>query len=493
MIKTLYGKIVVILLSLFFVTGLLFVLVTLFTTRLYVQEGAQRLNSNLADYLVSQRFFLQEGKVNKVALKESFAMLMDINPSIELYLLDPKGAIMAYSAPDEKVKRKRVDLAPIHLFLSKGGSLPILGDDPRGLNRQKVFSVSPIPQEGPLEGYLYIILGGEEYDSVASMLQKNYIFRLSIWITIAGLLCVVIIGLYLFKVLTKRLRKLASAMETFEKGDFLEPVTFITSDRDSDDEIDRLGSIFSKMSDRIFHQITTIKETDKLRRELVSNVSHDLRTPLTSLQGYLETLLLKGDELDREEQKQYLETAINHSKRLGKLITELFELSKLESRETEVKAEPFHIGELVQDMVQKNELLAQKKNITLKTAFPEKLPFVLADIALIERAIQNLIDNALRYTKRGSTITIALKPEKSMIAVKVTDEGTGIKEQDIPYIFDRFYRAQKEQGKDSDSTGLGLAITKRIVELHGSSIDVLSELNMGTTFSFRLPVYRTNP
>ena len=173
------------------------------------------------------------------------------------------------------------------------------------------------------------------------------------------------------------------------------------------------------------------------------------------------------------------------------LISELFELSKLESQETEIKSEPFHIGELVQDMVQKNQLLAQKKNIIIKMEFPENLPFVFADIGLIERAIQNLLDNALLYTKEGSTITLTLKPYETKITVQVSDEGYGIKEQDIPYIFDRLYRVQKQKKEDSDSTGLGLAITKRIIELHGSSIEVLSELNRGTTFTFYLPVYRT--
>lgn len=492
MFKTLYRKIALILLCLFFFTGLLFVMVTLFTTKLYVQEGAQKLNSNLADYLVTQKFFIRDGKVNDKALKESFDMMMGINPSIELYLLDPTGKIMAYSAPDEKVKRRRVSLEPLTYFLSEGSRLPILGDDPRGVDRQKVFSVSPIPRKGPLEGYLYIILGGEDYDSITNMLQKNYVFRLSMWITIAGLLFVFAAGLYLFKVLTKRIQKLSLAMETFKESNFLEPVTFPADDEDSGDEIDRLGVIFSKMSDRIIYQISTIKETDRLRRELVSNISHDLRTPLTSLQGYLETLSLKDNVLRPEEKKNHLEIAIKHSNRLRRLITELFELSKLESKETEVKSEPFHIGELVQDMVQKNQLIAQKKNIVIKMEFPENLPFVFADIGLIERAIQNLLDNALQYTKEGSTITLTLKPQETKITVQVSDEGYGIKEQDIPYIFDRLYRVQKQKKEDSDSTGLGLAITKRIIELHGSSIEVLSKLNIGTTFSFNLPVYKAN-
>ncbi len=489
MFKTLYRKIAVILLCLFLFTGLLFVLVTIFTTELYVQNGAQELNSNLAEYLVTHKFFIQDGKVNDKALKESFDMLMGINPSIELYLLDPTGGIMAYSAPDEKVKRKRVSLEPVKYFLSDGRRLPILGDDPRGIDRQKVFSVSPIPKNGPLEGYLYIILGGENYDSITNMLRRNYVFKLSIWIIITGLLLVLIIGLYLFKVLTKRIQKLTLAMEIFKDSNFLEPVALHAA-KGSGDEIDRLGVIFSKMSDRIIYQISTIKEADKMRRELVSNISHDLRSPLTSLQGYLEALLIKDKVLRPEEKKNHLEIAIKHSNRLRKLITELFELSKLQSQETVVKSEPFHIGELVQDIVQKNQLVAQKKNIVIKMEFSEEIPFVFADIGLIERAIQNLLDNALQNTKKDSNIILTLNPQTTKIMVQVSDEGYGIEEQDIPYIFDRLYSVQKQKNEDSDSTGLGLAITKRIIELHGSSIEVLSKKIIGTTFTFYLPVYK---
>ncbi len=488
MFKTLYRKIAVILLCLFFFTGLLFVLVTFFTTELYVQEGAQKLNRNLAEYLVTHKFFIKDGKVNDKALKESFDMLMGINPSIELYLLDPAGSIMAYSAPDEKIKRKRVSLEPLKNFLSDESRLPILGDDPRGADRQKVFSVSPIPRNGPLEGYLYIILGGENYDSITNLLRRNYVFKLSIWIILAGLLLVLIAGLYLFKVLTKRIQKLTLAMEGFKESNFLESVA-LHAVKAPGDEIDRLGVIFSKMSDRIIYQISTIKEADKMRRELVSNISHDLRSPLTSLQGYLEALLIKDKVLCPEEKKNHLEIAIKHSNRLRKLITDLFELSKLQSQEAVVKFEPFHIGELVQDIIQKNQLVAQKKNIAIKLESSKNMRFVFADIGLIERAIQNLLDNALQNTKENSNIILTLKHQATKIMVQVSDEGYGIEEQDIPYIFDRLYRVQKQKRVDSDSTGLGLAITKRIIELHESSIEVLSEINVGTTFTFHLPVY----
>ena len=487
MFKTLYGKIVLVLSGMFIVIGLMYILLTLFTTRLYIQEGAQRLNHDLAAYLVSEMTFIKDGNINKRALKESFDMLMKINQNIEVYLLDPKGEILAYSAPPGKVKRKTVSLNPIKNFYEKSENLPILGDNPRNWNQQKVFSASPIPTDGLLEGYLYIILGSEEYDNIAQMLKKNYVLRLSTGVAVAGLIFVFVTGLFLFRYLTRRLRKLTSAMELFKQGNFLKPVlNLLPRDKDEGDEIDRLNVVFCEMSSRITEQIDKIQQSDIQRRELISNVSHDLRTPLTSLQGYLETLQLKGEKTIPHELLTYLDIALNHSKRLENLIAELFELAKLDSHDIEVNIEPFHLGELAQDILQKFHLLAENKKITLETKIPENLSFVAADIGLIERAIQNILDNALRCTNEGGKIKLVLIERKESIYIQIEDNGCGICQEDIPFIFDRFYRTKK---KDTGS-GLGLAITKRIVELHGSHVDLISKLNIGSIFFFYLPVYK---
>ncbi|RMF90031.1 MAG: sensor histidine kinase, partial [Nitrospinota bacterium] len=171
MLKTLYGKLAAVLFALLALIGLFNILLTLVTSQLYLQEVNQRLHRTLAEHLVSEQPLIKEGEVNEGALQEMFHMLMVINPSIEIYLLDPFGTILAFSAPPGKVKRHRVSLQPIRRFLRHPDRLPILGDDPRSLRRQKIFSVAPVKREGRLEGYLYVVLGGEEYDSIARRLQ----------------------------------------------------------------------------------------------------------------------------------------------------------------------------------------------------------------------------------------------------------------------------------------------------------------------------------
>jgi signal transduction histidine kinase len=493
-LKTLYSKIALILLGLFSLIGILVIIIALFSTQLYIQEGAQKLNYNLARYLVSEMVFIKNGQINKNSLKKSFDILMQINHNIEVYLLDTKGKLLAYSAPAGKVKREFVSLVPIKQFIKKTRKLPILGDDPRHPNREKVFSVSPVPIEGELEGYLYIILGSEEYDSIASMLNSNYIFRLSISIAVAGLVFVFIMGLFLFRYTTRRLQYLSVAIEKYKQRGFREPFdTLHLIKNNSGDEIDRLGKIVGEMSIRIMEQMNEIRQADANRRELISNISHDLRTPLASMRGYLETLHLSGADIDPEDKQLFLATALKHTERLSKLISELFELAKLDSSETKTVFEPFRLDELIQDIVQKINLTAQKKNIEIQPEYPHDPLFTYGDIGLIERALQNLIDNSIKYTDNGGFIKIILSKEDDDICVRVMDNGCGISKEDIPYISDRYYFVKNNAKDDSIGTGLGLAITRRIIELHSSKIEVTSESGEGTTFIFKLPLYKTSP
>ena len=427
--------------------------------------------------------------------RTSFTSSMVINPSIELYLLDPQGTILTFSAPPGKVKRQHISLDPLNRFLSGAEDFPILGDDPRDLTQQKAFSVFPIETlGGSIEGYLYIILGREEFDSVMQMLEQSYILRLSVWTVGAVLILTLLAGLLCVKLLTRKLNTLALAMDTFKRGELsAQPdISSHSNARPSaierGDEIDQLKATFVRMAELIRQQVCRLKETDRLRRELVANVSHDLRTPVTSLQGYLETLLLKEGALSSQDRRQYLGIATAQSKRLRDLIAELFELAKLNSQEMKPRIESFAFGELVQDVVQKFRVIVEAKQVTLQAKLGEELPAVSADIGLIERVLENLIENALRYTQQEGRITVSLSRMGEKIMTQVTDTGCGIPPSGLPHIFDRYYQVGKKHQEGKTGAGLGLAITKRILELHGSAIEVQSIVGQGTIFSFYLSV-----
>ncbi|MEE8481947.1 MAG: histidine kinase dimerization/phospho-acceptor domain-containing protein, partial [Acidiferrobacterales bacterium] len=305
MIRTLYGKLAAVLLGLLLFVAFLFIYMTQLSTSLYQQEVSQKLNRELAANLVSGRKLIQKGVVNEAALKQIFGMYMVINPSIEIYLLNTQGQIMAHSAPTGKVKRGYVDLNPVLQFIDTKMQYPIVGDNPRNINGQKVFSAAAIRQQGKLQGYLYVILGSDQYDSVVELLSGSYILKMSVWAGAAGLLVVLVVGLLLFAWLTRRLTFLTQAIDNFSKNKFSNAIDFPVDQTIFRDEIDRLGQAFNTMSRRIMSQVKRLTRNDSLRRELVANVSHDLRTPLASLQGYLETLRLKETTLSDSEKSEY--------------------------------------------------------------------------------------------------------------------------------------------------------------------------------------------
>jgi len=487
MFNSLYSKISAGLAGLFLIVGLMFIGVTVFSTDMYQQEVSQKLNLGLARQIVKERLLMKEGRVNQEALKDIFHMLMVINPGIEIYLLDPKGKILTFSAPKGSVKRDHIDLVPVKKWLKGQLKAPIQGDDPKSRRKKKVFSAAPINREGILEGYLYVILGGEEYDSVAQKLKASYILQLSAWMIVAGLLLALATGLMLFALLTGRLKKLAITMDAFKRGDTNAPVNFpVHKAHGATDEIDRLSTTFKEMAGRIETQMEELRASDKMRRELVANVSHDLRTPLATLQGYIETLLIKENQYSPEERRHYLEIAIQHCQRLNKLVSELLELAQLESARMLIHPEAFNIQELVQDVSLKFFLAAEQKKIKLVTCSEEALPFVTADIALVERALENLIENALHYTPENGCVTIEILQE-SDIVIRVHDTGAGILKQDLDHIFERFYPLHQNTKNRENHSGLGLAITSKIVELHNRKIIVTTDPGKGSCFSFSLP------
>jgi len=487
MLRTLYAKLALVLLVLLLGIGLVYALISSSLARHYLQEVSQQFNRDLAGKLVADRNLVAEGRLNEQALKETFQQYMVINPSIEIYLLDIDGTILSYSADPGKVKRRQVSLEPIRAFLQGEGSYPLLGDDPRSHDRRKAFSVTPVPSPEHPQGYLYVVLRGEEFDSVEQVIRDSYFNRLSGWALVGSLGFGLLAGLLIFHLLTRRLHRLSAAMDGFQRGNFTGHTPYCSPPAIAPDEVDRLGLTFDQMANRISAQIDQLREQDSLRRELVAQVSHDLRTPLASLRGYLESLQLKEAELSPAQRSEYLSIALRQSESLTRLVSELFELAKLEARETRPSPEPFAAAELAQDVVQKLRLRADRQGVSLEMEPARALPLVFADIALTERVLDNLIENAIEHTPEGGKVVVSLKPQGQGIEVAVADTGCGISDQDLPHIFDPFYRTA-EQRNSASHAGLGLAIAHRIVTLQGGEIRAETQSGNGSVFSFTLPL-----
>jgi len=487
----LYGKLSLVLLSVTTLSSAAIVALGAWSNNQYHQEVTQRLNAGLAAYIIAhlkKPLINDNGAVRQASLKSIAMHTMMINPLVEVYLLDTTGKILGHALHSNDVVRTHVDLKPVHRFLAGHRFGPLVGDDPRNVNRQKIFSAAPVPNNGSTQGYLYVVLSSSSEQSIAAQLSGSYIVKVSVSAVLLLLGGMVLSLLLSFRKITRPLQRLTQQAQTFQNDLAPEtgsndPQTPVTS------ELQALEGAFIAMRERIKLQLDEIKKNEKLRRELISNISHDLRTPLASIQGYVETLILKNDQLNAEKQQQYLNIALKHCRKLNKLVVELFELSKLETIDSIAKAEIFSLAELAYDIVQEYQLEAQQRHVTLKIDHDHCNPAIKGDLSLIERVFQNLIDNALKHTPTGGEISIRLLTKTDCVLVQVIDTGVGIAAAELPFIFDRYYRSTNVPAPTTEAgTGLGLAIVKRILELHGSTIEVQSSPDQGARFLFPLPL-----
>lgn len=486
--QSLFAKLSVALTLIVVLMGAAFFVVDRINTRIYYEELTQKLNAPIAMYVTGQRDLITDGEPDLDSLADLANHAMVINPTAEIYLLDSGGAILGHGLPPETVLSNVVDLAPVRSLLGGETAMPIRGDDPRSAT-QKVFSAFEVRTNDHLEGYLYVVLGGQKYEELASDIGSSYAGNASFFIAVVIVVITTFVGLLVFGLLTKRLKYLNSEMQRVGESGFKTEPNLVASGPHGD-EIDQLTRSFVTMSAQIQTQIQQLQENDRLRRELISNVSHDLRTPLSAMQGYLETLIIRGDTLSDEDRSRYLHIARKHVTRLGVLIGDLFELSKLDSTTVTPNLEAFSLPELVQDVAQEFQLQAEDKGVSVVIDATSDSIFTMGDIGLIQRVLENLMRNAIRFTPDGGTVTLSIQDRSQSIAIAVSDTGAGIPDKDLPRIFDRFYRAVSGEEARSDSSGLGLAIVKRILDLHDSQITVESQVDHGTRFEFELPILK---
>ena len=480
-ISRLYRRISTLFIVVLFVFATITLYISVRAANNYAQEVNQNLNRDLAaNVAVMMEPFIRDGILNEAGIEDLVHSMMVINPSIEVYLLNPEGQILSYVAPEKVVKLERVSLDPLTSFLEGSPKEITYGDDPRNPGEKKIFSAAEIIQDNRLTGYIYIVLASQEYASAASVVRGSYMLGLSIRAILTILIGSALVGLLALWFIVKKLNRIVRGIQKFSEGDLKTRIEV-----HSDDDLDQIGTVFNYMADTIEQNIEDLKGLENLRKELISNISHDLRTPIASIQGYAETLILKKDTIETEEQEKYLGIIYKNCDNLQELVTNLFELSKLQANQVTLNREPFSIGELVHDVANKYRILSQKKGVSINTIVSKDTPVVEADVLLIDRVLQNLIDNAIRFCKDGDTINIEIKSDKAeKVGVTISDTGAGIDQDHLPHIFERYFKKDDRGG----SSGLGLAIVKRIIDLHESSIEVKSIVGQGTTFNFSLPV-----
>jgi len=330
-----------------------------------------------------------------------------------------------------------------------------------------ISTVSPIRIDGKIKGYVYMF---QNTDSI-----QNMIYKLKHHFIVVGILSVfltIITIAFLSRVITIPLIRMKQATEKLSKGDFS-----VRLHVKGEDELAELGKAIQTLA-------RDLEYLKKERKEFLASISHELRTPLTYIKGYAD--IAKRPNIGEEEREKYLSIIYEEAEHMQKLVKDLFELAKMDQHSFQIHKEPTNLCAFLRKVYEKMHPAFQAKNMSLVYHCEGNIT-VHIDQKRFEQVMMNLLDNALKYSDQGSTVSIDVRAEKKNVVIIVSDEGTGIPEEDLPHIFERLYRVDKSRSRASGGTGLGLAIVKEIIEAHGGSIYADSIYGKGTKMIITLP------
>lgn len=456
------------------------------------QESLQRLSHGLARHIVAQWPEITtadpaapDGSARQALLQ----MLMTVNPGVQVYLLDAEGRVQHYIGEPGMVRQHAVDLAPVRAFLS-GAELPLRGTDPMGSGVPRIFSAAMFPpRAGDTRppGYLYVVLDGTAREQLAARVGAERLWQGVAWASLAGLLVTLALGVFTFRRLSLPLRRLAAAMDGYRRRE--SGAAGSTTARPAGDEVRALAQAFDALRTRVETQAERERRQMADHREMMASVAHDLRTPLTALHGHLEALAqgtLRDD--GPTARPALMQAALAQSRKVGRLSQQLFELAALQSGDPVLQRERFALEEVVGDAVQKFEVGHAEPPVRLQGVPPGRLELE-GDLQLIERALTNLIDNALRHAPARQPVRVSLRREGTLAEIVVEDSGPGLPlELQARLAQGLSLREPPIRRRSGGIGGLGLAIAQRVAVLHGGSLRPLPAPGGGTRLCLLLPL-----
>jgi two-component system, OmpR family, sensor kinase len=304
---------------------------------------------------------------------------------------------------------------------------------------------------------------------------------LSLPSTLVLMVATVVVALVVFNPARRRLAALEQAAQRLGEGDLT-----ARASQAGGDEIARVAQAFNRMASELETRDAALRTSDALRRQMMADVSHELKTPLTAMRGYIETLRMPEVALDAERRDRYFETIDRETRRLERIVKDLLDLARYEHGGVVLQRRLFDIQRLFENVAGRHEREAQRKAVAIRIHVDPLADQVVADPDRIEQAVENLVGNALRHTPSGGTITLSATQADGMATLSVSDSGGGIAPEHLPHVFERFYKVDASRAAESTGSGLGLSITKAIIERHGGTIRVTSEPGR-TTFTVLLP------
>lgn len=387
----------------------------------------------------------------------------------QIWIIDTSGTII--------LDTKRTSLTPttIEEFdpTVNGGKYYEKGTFYGYFSEETLSVMAPITSNYTVQGYVII------HNPVSELLYKKDTYISIALILIFMIFIYSIIFLFIFRMWVLRpLKKITVAAKEYASGNLKYELNINT-----DDEMGNLAKAMNFMAKEL-------NETEEYQRKFISNVSHDFRSPLTSIKGYLEAML--DGTIPPEFQEKYLNIVISETERLNKLTSSLLTLNKVDSKEARLEMTKFDINNMIKQVILTFEGTCLAKSINFNLVFDEKEHYVLADYSKIQQVLYNLIDNAIKFSNPNSSINITTTEKGEKIFVSVKDTGIGIPKDSIPKIWDRFYKSDLSRGKDKKGTGLGLSIVKEILTAHRENVNVISTEGVGTEFTFTLSKCKTD-
>ncbi|WP_025027204.1 sensor histidine kinase [Caldalkalibacillus mannanilyticus] len=456
--RTLYVHIVATFIVITLVSGLCALMLTnvyyLSKMRDYNEQKTLRIAQEIRDLYESSSDFDFENYLSSIA-----------NMGFQLYAIDEHGEGSYYGAAFKHTELEAKHIAEV----LKGQTYQGMQGEDRFLNVAGFFENSlrnsvGLPVEVLGQNYALFIRPNLEQ-------QIGEVRMILAILLVCSFLFSVVLIIFLTRFLVSPLKKLTEATNRIVAGDY----NNIQLEVKRKDEIGNLARHFDQMAQ-------SLKRLDQMRQEFVANVSHEIQSPLTSIQGFAYSMLKK--KATPEEETKYLQTIYEESKRLSSLSNQLLTLASLDKETNVLKKSAFRLDEQIRQVLITLEWQWTQKNLTVEADLSEIV--ATADPELLYQVWLNLMTNSIKFSQPGATLHIELKVEQE-IKVVIRDEGIGISQEEIPFIFDRFYKADKARNRTTAGSGLGLAIVKKIMDLHEGSIDVTSELGKGTTFTLRFP------
>ena len=489
------------------VSALLVVATVVSSFQRFENEAAYRRGMAFIDKIVSMYddiFDMQEK--NPKEFQRWLRGLVLYEPDMELYLLGLDGAILNKTGHARTEPGARVAIEPVLESVARQKTSFVMGDDPERMDAGAVVVAAAVRRAArngasPIAGYLYLVQHAQQLPEGRWDILRSTFAQPVMSLVVAVMAVTTLLALLIITVVTKPLKTLTQAVATLSQRGLAEGLTIAPDSplpAPTRDEFGQLTGAFEMLLNTCRRQWNALRRIDHYRREGVSNLSHDLRSPLTATVACLETL--EGRWLaapDRADDRRLVEIALRNTRNAARLVRSLGDLAKLDEPEYGLRTEAVDAGELLDDIALRFTERATRLGVTLRAqteqdtgaGLPAKAPFARIDVELFERAVANLLDNALKFCGQGSTVTLVAQRDGAKVRVSVADDGPGIAASDLPNLFDRFYQSRQSvapAGSDGGH-GLGLAIVKRIVELHGGEVSVESRERAGTKVTIELP------